>query len=84
MKLGYWETPGGQPMKTHTIDGDRTPACRHPEVHDRNLVTWYGDGYGTVDCHNCLRVLRARRRRDIRAIERRLAGKDAAQVDALL
>ena len=83
MKLGYWER-GGHAMKTHLMDGEFTPACRHPQTSESMVTFWMGKRWlGYVDCGNCLRVYRARLRRRIQLVEQRMAGREAAQADLL-
>lgn len=84
MKFGYWQHAGGHAMKTHLIEGDIIPICGHPHQGNTSLVTWYDDSLALVDCHNCLRVQRARLRRQMVKCDRRLAGKDGAQADAFM
>jgi len=82
MKIAYWNTAGGTPLKAHLIEGDHTTLCG-AHRGDQNF-TWFPGRLNAVECHNCLRVQRGRRRKEIRLIERRLAGKDYVQSDAFM
>ena len=84
MKLGYWGR-GGKPLHTHIMAGhSMTPQCGCHANLDADLTTWHGGILAEVDCGNCLRVERAKLRRGIVQVERRMAGRDAKQMDALL
>ena len=84
MKLGYFSR-GGKPMHTHIMVGSSLSImCGRYAMADADLTTWHGGILAEVDCGLCLRCRRAELRREIGKVERRMAGKDAAQVDALL
>ena len=84
MKLGYFAR-NGHPLHTHIFIGNSMSVqCGCYANADADLTTWHGGILAEVDCGNCLRVERAKLRRRLVRVERRMAGKDAAQVDAFL
>jgi hypothetical protein len=85
MKLGYWKTKGGTPLKSHCLkEMEDAPVCGHAHDPGVSTVTWWPGKVNGLECHNCLRVLAAECRRHIEAIDRRLAGKDGIQRDAFM
>lgn len=94
MKLGYWTTDSGHPLRTHILRGLEAgheakldwPICGHD--HHNHITgrepnsTLFPGKLPQVECRRCLVVYRARLRREIKATERRIAGKDGIQRDA--
>lgn len=94
MKLGYWKTEGGHALRTHILHGLVAgreavldlPICGHVHFNwvsgtSQEHVLFPGK-LQQVECLRCLRVHRKRLRRQLKATQRRLDGKDGVQVDA--
>ena len=79
MKLGYWKR-GEHFTKTHALDDVGATLCHAWIIHDDGVEL--AGNLSQLECHNCLRIIRANHRRRIRAVDRRLAGKDSLQLDA--
>lgn len=85
MKLGYWKTKAGTPLKSHALtEFNDLPLCGHAHDPGVSTVTWFPGKINALECHNCLRVHRGHLRKEIKATDRRLAGQDGIQADAFM
>lgn len=92
MNLAYWRHMDGRAMCTHIVReltaGDEAnvglPLCGLRHDPGRTNAVRFPGTVVLVECHNCLRIERARARRQAVKCTRRLEGKDGAQADAFM